>query len=255
MTGLDGKRALVTGARAGIGAATGRALARAGAHVALTARRSGDCEPLAEAIAAEGGHAFDHALDVGDLAAVAGRVDAASRRLGGLDIVVNNAATISPQAGFGDLDPQEFDACQRTNLSGAAAVIAAAWPHMAGTGGRILNVASGAAARPISGWAAYCASKAGLVMLTRQVTLEGEGDGILGFALAPGLVDTAMQGAIREAGANAVADIPRESLDPPERAAEAIAWLVSGAGDDLAGDMRDIRDPELRARLGWPENA
>lgn len=255
MTTLEGRRALVTGARAGIGAATGRALAAAGAHVALTGRREGDCAALAEEITAAGGQAFDHALDVADLAAVAGRVDAAVGRLGGLDIVINNAATIGPQARLADLDAEAFDTCQRTNLSGAAAVITAAWRHMARNGGRILNVASGAAVRPIEGWAAYCASKAGLVMLTRQVALEGEADGILAFALAPGLVDTAMQGAIREAGVNAVAEIPRERLDPPERSAEAIAWLVSGAADDLAGLMQDIRDPDLRARLGWEDDA
>jgi len=254
MTMLEGRKALVTGARAGIGAATGRALARAGARVALTGRREGDCAALAAEITAGGGQAFDHALDVADLAGVAGRVDAAAERLGGLDIVVNNAATIGQQAPLGDLDPLAFDACQRTHLSGAAAVIQAAWRHLAGRGGRILNVASGAAVRPMPGWAAYCASKAGLVMLTRQAQLEGEADAILAFAIAPGLVDTAMQGAIREAGVNAVAEIPRDRLDPPEMSAEAIAWLVSGAGDDLAGEMQDIRDPALRARLGWEES-
>lgn len=101
----------------------------------------------------------------------------------------------------------------------------------------------------MSGWAAYCASKAALLMLTRSIALEGEAGGILGLALAPGLVDTGMQAAIRDARINAVSDIPRENLDPPERAAQMIAWLATGLGDDLAGDYVDVRQQGLQERV------
>src|SRR5689334_12068726 len=88
MKSLEEKKALVTGARHGIGGRTAVALAEAGASVAVCGRNPGDCDAVVEEISASGGKAFDHALDVSDLAAVAGRVAEAAERLGGLDIVI-----------------------------------------------------------------------------------------------------------------------------------------------------------------------
>jgi NAD(P)-dependent dehydrogenase (short-subunit alcohol dehydrogenase family) len=246
---LAGKAALVTGARGGIGAATAQALARAGASVAVCGRKAGDGAATVAAIAAVGGLAFDHALDVGDLGAVKARVAAVAERLGRLDIVVNNAGTIEPMAPLAAVDPVAFDVALRVNVSGPAAVIAAAWPWLTG-GGRVVNLLSGAAIRPLHGWAAYCAGKAALLMLTQSVELEGAPAGLHCFGLAPGLVDTAMQAAIRAAHINAISDIPREKLAGPEIAARAIAWLASGAGDDLAGTMIDVRNPDFSRRAG-----
>jgi NAD(P)-dependent dehydrogenase (short-subunit alcohol dehydrogenase family) len=246
---LAGKAALVTGARGGIGAATARALAEAGATVAVCGRKPGDGAAAVAAIEAAGGKAFDHALDVGDLGAVKARIAAAAERLGRLDVIVNNAGVIEPMAPLAAIDPLSFDAALRVNVSGPAAVIAAAWPWLMG-GGRVVNLLSGAAVRPLSGWAAYCASKAALLMLTQSVELEGAPAGLHCFGLAPGLVDTGMQAAIRAAHINAISDIPRERLSGPESAARAIGWLASGAGDDLAGTMIDVRDADFRRRAG-----
>ncbi|WP_306120154.1 MULTISPECIES: SDR family NAD(P)-dependent oxidoreductase [unclassified Roseitalea] len=248
MADLEGRRALVTGARHGIGGETARVLARHGAHVAVCGRKPGDCEPVVAEIMEAGGEAFDWALDVGDLGAVRGRVEGAVEQLGGLDIVVNNAAVIEPMARLGAIDPQDFDRACRINLSGALAVVHAAWDTLMG-GGRVLNLLSGAAVGPMEGWAAYCASKAGLLMLTRSIDLEGTPVGIRGFGFAPGVVDTGMQTAIRAARINRVSDIPRENLAPVSAPAEMIAWLVSGRVDDLAGQMVDIRDPEIGRRM------
>ncbi|MBR2691074.1 MAG: SDR family oxidoreductase [Aquamicrobium sp.] len=245
---LAGKSALVTGARHGIGAATASALARAGANVAVCGRKAGDCAAVIEAIKAEGGRAFDAALDVADLAAVRGRIDDIAERLGRLDIVVNNAATIEPMSTIADLDPEKFDQAMRINVSGAAAVTNAAWRHFAGHG-RIVNLLSGAASRPMHGWAAYCSSKAALLMLTRSIDEEGKAHGIRCFGIAPGLVDTAMQASIRAAGINEVSQIPQERLADPRVSAGAIAWLASGAGDDRAGTMVDIRDADFMAKV------
>jgi len=246
---LAGKAALVTGARGGIGAATALALAKAGASVAVCGRRAGDGAGAVAAITAAGGAAFDHALDVGDLGAVKARVEAAAARLGRLDIVVNNAGVIEPMAPLKAVDPAAFDAALRVNVSGPAAVIAAAWPWLAG-GGRVVNLLSGAAVRPLHGWAAYCAGKAALLMLTRSVELEGAPACLHCFGLAPGLVDTGMQAAIRAAHINAISDIPQEKLASPEIAARAIAWLAGGEGDDLAGTMIDVRDADFARRAG-----
>jgi NAD(P)-dependent dehydrogenase (short-subunit alcohol dehydrogenase family) len=250
MTGaLTGKTALVTGARHGIGAAAALALARAGATVAVCGRGEGDCIEAVAAIEAAGGVAFDHALDVEDLAGIGERVAAATARLGRLDIVVNNAGIIEPMAPLPAVDPAAFDRALRINVSGPAAIIVAAWPKLR-NGGRVINILSGAAMRPMQGWAAYCASKAALLMLTRSTDMEGQPAGIRCFGLAPGLVDTAMQESIRAAQINDISDIPREKLASPDVAAQAIAWLAGGDGDDYAGNMVDVRDEAFRTRAG-----
>lgn len=244
---LAGKVALVTGARTGLGAATAEVLAAAGAAVIATGRQPGDCTDVVARINASGGKATDLALDVADLAAIPGRVAAAVALHGRIDVLVNNAATIAPMARLAGLDAAAFDRAMTVNVSGPAALVAALWPHLGG--GRVINVVSGAANRPLSGWAAYCASKAALLMLTRSIALEGGDAGILAFGFAPGLVDTGMQAGIRAARINEISDIPREKLLPPGRPAAAIAWLASGRGDDLAGEYVDIRAQGLLARV------
>lgn len=244
---LQGKVALVTGARAGLGAATVLALAEAGATVIATGRRAGDCADVVAAVIAKGGKATDFALDVSDLAAVPARTAAALALHGRIDILVNNAATIAPMAKLSELDPLAFDRSLTVNVSGPAALVAALWPSLGG--GRVINVVSGAANHAMSGWSAYCAGKAALMMLTRSIQLEGADIGLRGFAFAPGLVDTDMQASIRAAKINHISDVPRENLQPPERPARVIAWLASGAADHLAGQYVDIRQEGLLARV------
>jgi len=246
---LAGRAALVTGGRNGIGAATALALAEAGAAVAVCGRQPGDCAATVAAIEAAGGIAFDQQLDVGDLGAVESRVEAAAERLGRLDIIVNNAGVIDPMAPLPAIDAAAFDRALRVNVSGPLAVVTAAWPYL-NNGGRVINVLSGAAARPMPGWAAYCASKAALLMLTRSIDLEGAPAGIRCFGLAPGLVDTAMQASIRAARINDISNIPREKLASPAVAGRAIAWLAGADALDYAGTMVDVRDEGFRRRAG-----
>lgn len=247
MPELAGRKALVTEARQGLGAAIARELASRGALVAACGRKQRDCLPVVRAIEKADGRAFDHGLDVAALETVNERVLAAANALNGLDILVNNAAVIEP---MGRILATDFhEACQ-VNLSGAFAVLNAAWPALSGSD-RVLNVLSGAAVYPVIGSTAYCASKAGLYMLTKSVELEGKPIGIRGFGSAPGLVDTAMQEVIRMAKINTLSDFPRERLLDPAVPARVAVWLVSGTADDLAGTMVDIRDPEIGTRTGW----
>jgi NAD(P)-dependent dehydrogenase (short-subunit alcohol dehydrogenase family) len=118
--------------------------------------------------------------------------------------------------------------------------------------GTIVNVSSGAAHRPQEGWSAYCAGKAGMAMLTKSVHLEYGAQGIRCFGIAPGVVDTQMQAAIRASGLNPVSKIPRADLAPADQPGRAIAWLCTGAADPLIGAELDIRDPDLRAAVGLP---
>ncbi|OEO30667.1 hypothetical protein VW23_020100 [Devosia insulae DS-56] len=248
---LQGKVALVTGARAGLGAAIVLALAELGATVIASGRKAGDCAEIVAAVVAKGGKASELVLDVGDLAAIPERAAAALALHGRIDILVNNAATIDPMAKLSVLDPLAFDRSLTVNVSGPAALVAALWPNL--KGGRVVNVVSGAANHAMSGWSAYCAGKAALMMLTRSIELEGAEIGLRGFAFAPGLVDTDMQAAIRAARINQISDVPRENLQPPERPARVIAWLASGVADDLAGQYVDIRQDGLMERVQQSE--
>lgn len=250
MSDLAGKIALVTGARGGLGAATVEALAARGATVIACGRTDGDCALVVERVVQAGGRAFDFALDVSDLAQIPARIDAALALAGSIEILVNNAATVEPMASMATLDAQAFDHALTVNVSGPAALVTALWPRIADKGARIVNISSGAANRPMLGWAAYCASKAALLMLSKSIDLEGAPHGIRCFAFAPGLVDTDMQRRIRSAKINEISDIPREKLAPPELPAGVIAWLASGAADDLAGQYIDIRQEGLLGRAG-----
>ncbi len=243
-TPLSGKSALVTGGAGGIGLATCKALAALGASVAFTARST---VSLAAAQASLGSSATGVLCDITDRARLAEVIAP------GFDILVNNAATIAPIARIADLSAEAFSASIETNLVAQFDAIRLSLPHMLARGaGTIVNVSSGAAHRPQEGWSAYCAGKAGLAMLTRSVHLEYGAQGIRVFGIAPGVVDTAMQGAIRASGINPVSKLPRESLSSPDQPGRAIAWLCTPAADGLAGQELDIRDSALRRAIGLP---
>lgn len=242
---LSGKSALVTGGSRGIGLATVRALALAGAEVHFTARSA------ANIAAAQ--------RDLGDIRATGHHVGMTDRLAmttllePGFDILVNNAAIIGPIGRILDVSVEDWAQNIDTNLTAAFhAIQLALGPMLARGAGTIVNLSSGAAHRPQEGWSAYCAGKAGLAMLTRSVHLEYGGQGVRIFGFAPGVVDTDMQGAIRASGINPVSQLPRASLAPPSDPARAIAWLCTPAADPLAGRELDIRDPDLRAAAGLP---
>ena len=242
---LTGKTALVTGGNRGIGLATVRALAEAGATVHFTARTAANLaaaqRDLGE-IRATGHHA-----NLTDRIAMTTLIDQ------GFDILVNNAAVITPIGRILDISAEDWAASIDINLTSAFHATQRALAHMvAQGGGTIVNISSGAAHRPQEGWSAYCAGKAGLAMLTRSVHLEYGTQGIRIFGFAPGVVDTDMQVAIRASGINPVSKLPRESLAPASEPARAIAWLCTPAADALAGQELDVRNPDLRAAVGLP---
>ena len=247
---LAKKSALVTGARAGLGAAVVRDLAARGAAVGVGVRKKGDGEKTVAAVLESGGTAREIVLDVAENDAAMRAVSECESAFGRLDILVNNAGVIQPIGAIPEVPPEAFARCLQVNLVGAYALTRAAWPALKKSGGRIVNVLSGASRTALIGWPAYCASKAGLLMLTRSTDLEGKPQGIRCFGFAPGLVDSDMQQVIRESGVNEVSQLPRSALAPPEIAARAVAWLAAGDADDLAGQYSDVRDPDLRRRAG-----
>jgi NAD(P)-dependent dehydrogenase (short-subunit alcohol dehydrogenase family) len=227
---LAGRVALVTGASSGIGAAAARALAAAGAAVALIARRR---EPL-EALAAELGE--DAALPLVADVAVSGQVDdavaATIERFGRLDAVVNSAG-VSVPASLADTDDATWNAVIDANLSGSFFVARAAAPHM-GEGGSIVNVGSELSQIGMEMYVAYCASKAGVIGLTKALAVE-LAPAIRVNAVCPGPVDTPMLAAefdlfgAEQALAETLARVPLGRLATAEEVAAAILYLTVDA--------------------------
>ena len=242
---LTGQTALVTGGNRGIGLATVRALAEAGADVHFTARSAANIAAAQRELGEI--RATGHHANMTDRIAMATVLEQ------GFDILVNNAAVIAPIGRILDVSTEDWATNIDINLASVFHAIQLALRQMvAKGGGTIVNISSGAAHRPQEGWSAYCAGKAGLAMLTRSVHLEYGAQGIRIFGFAPGVVDTDMQGAIRASGINPVSKLPRESLAPTHEPARAIAWLCTPAADPLAGQELDIRSPDLRAAAGLP---
>jgi 3-oxoacyl-[acyl-carrier protein] reductase len=248
---LNGKVALVTGASRGLGEGAARALAQAGAKVMLVARDGALAAKVAADIAGNGGRAEGVACDVADYAAVHRLVADTKARLGRVDILVNNAGVIEPIAQVVLSDPAVWAQNITINLVGAYYVLRAVLPDMVGSGGgTIVNVSSGAAYRPLEGWSAYCAGKAGLAMLTRSIALETEGKGVRIFGFSPGTIDTDMQVKIRASGVNPISRIPRADLSPVEHAVRGLVHLCTSASDDLMGQDASMRDEAFRKRIG-----
>ena len=187
---LTGKVALVTGASRGIGRAVARALAEAGADVALAARNAGDLKVVADEIAELGRRARPVALDVTDAASVGDAVAATVDGLGGLDILVNNAGIVHT-APLLETSDEDWDRVLSTNLRGAFLCSRAAGRILtAQRSGKVINMASnfGVLATPAHG--AYCASKAAILSLTRVLALEWAPFNVQVNAIAPGYVAT-----------------------------------------------------------------
>ncbi len=187
---LDGKVVLVTGASKGIGYGLAKALAGAGARVAVAARDSESLGRLADQIGREGGEAKAFALDLNDVSSLRPSVEAVASHFGSLDILVNNA-------GLGDNCPAEdvveadWDRMMGVNLKGVFFAAQAAGRIMLAQGsGRIINMSSQAGSVGIRDHAVYCASKGGVDQLTRVLALEWGHRGVTVNAVAPTFIYT-----------------------------------------------------------------
>ena len=251
MIDLSGNVALVTGASRGIGAAAARRLARAGAKVVLAARSGDALEAVGGAIVGAGGDAVSIETDVTEYAQVAAAVALAIDRYGRLDILVNNAGLIEPIARIADSDPAAWGHVADINYKGVYHGLRAAIPEMlAGGGGTIVNISSGAATSALEGWSHYCSAKAAVLMLTRCAHMEYGEHGIRVVGLSPGTVATEMQDAIKASGINPVSRIDSSTHIAPEWVAEAIAWLCTDAGAPYAGADFSLKTEDNRRLVG-----
>jgi NAD(P)-dependent dehydrogenase (short-subunit alcohol dehydrogenase family) len=239
-----GRTALVTGGGSGLGAATARRLAAEGAHVACLDVAGEAAERTAMAIREAGGAAGAWAVDVADASAVGDAVTAAAAALGRPSVVVN-CAGIGRFYHSHEMPVADWQRIIGVNLTGTFFVCRAALPFLLDGGGVIVNVASNAGlmAQPYS--AAYCASKGGVVQLTRALADEYLERGVRVNCVAPGGIDTPLQDAFR----NAPEGIDFKKLgkirtplgtSKPEEIAAWIAFVASDEGRYMTGSVVSI---------------
>jgi NAD(P)-dependent dehydrogenase (short-subunit alcohol dehydrogenase family) len=235
---LAGKAALITGASSGLGRHFALTLARAGADVALAARRVEMLESLAAEVAKTGRKAVAIQLDVADAGNVTLADEQTAAALGGLDILVNNAGMAPGDAAL-DVDEATWDRCMDTNLKGAWLMAQAAARQMirGGKGGAIVNIASILSVRVQKGTAPYAISKAGLLQMTKALALEWARYGIRVNALAPGYIETDISRDFMtsEGGQRMLKAIPQRRFGKQEDLDGALLFLSSDASQYVTG--------------------
>ena len=226
--------AVVTGAAGGIGSAICRRLSGDGFTVACFDLRAQE----ADGVASDLPKARGYGVDVRDAASVRAAADRVREDLGGPWLLVNAAGVFSIQR-ITELDEPEWDKILDTNLKGPFLTCREFLPGMVASGdGCIVNIASTAGVRGGRLRAAYCASKGGLVLLSRSLAIDHGPDGVRVNCLCPGLIDTEMADWIRhddDALARFAASVPARRMGTPDEIADGVAFLASAGGSYLHG--------------------
>ena len=241
---LSGKIVLVTGAQQGIGRAIALRCAAAGADVAVNwLDDEATASRIADKIRAEGRRALTVQGDVGRLAEVEAIVAAVEDRLGRIDVLVNNAG-VFPRVPFLELRESDWDYVLDVNLKGTCFCAQAVARRMVASGraGGIINLTSGAAYRGSPRGAHYCASKGGVVSLTRQMALELAPHRIRVNAIAPGLTDTAQPryGSSEDEIAAMAQTIPLGRIAQPDDIARTAVFLASDEAGFTTGQILHV---------------
>ena len=240
----QGRVAIVTGGTAGIGLEIARTLVARGAKVAIGGRRNVE---EYDSLSHEG--FLIGQLNVCDSDSVRGFVDRVTAHYGKPDILVNSAG-VSVHHEVCDHSDEDWNLVIETNLNGPFKMIRACLPSMlAGSWGRIVNIASTAANTAVSTHAAYCASKAAAAMMTSSLHLEYGCHGISSMGLSPGTVATQMQRDIKASGMNPVSELDWSDHVPPSWPAKAMVYMCENA-KQFAGQELALRDPDLRKAIG-----
>ena len=233
---LEGRVALITGAARGIGKASALVLAREGAHVGV-ADIAPEVEQTAREVAGLGRASAFALFDVADPAQVSEGVGKIRDELGDIQILVNNAGVVANIARITKMTHEAWQREIAINLSGAFNLIKEViGPMIEKKWGRIINISSGAALGGLHKQVGYAASKAGLLGLTKTVTLEHARDGVTCNAILPGLIGTErvhmMPAEIRD---RAVATIPARRMGQTEEVGHLIAFLASDRAGYING--------------------
>ncbi|QDC07808.1 SDR family oxidoreductase [Oceanicola sp. D3] len=246
---MSGKVVMITGASRGIGAEAARVFAAAGAQVALLARSEEAVADLAGELGPDVALAIP--CDVSRFWEMEAAVDACVKTFGRLDVLVNNAGILEPITHLAEADPEAWGQVIDVNLKGVFNGMRAALPVMLAEGsGTILTIGSGAAHGPVEAWSAYCASKAGALMLTRMTDKENGEAGIRAISLSPGTVATQMQRDIKASGINPVSQLDWSDHIAPDWPAKTLLWMCSAEADEFCGAEVSLRDEEIRRKVG-----
>ena len=229
---LSGKISLITGAGRGIGRATALALARAGSDTALVARSKDELEAVAKEIRKLGRRAVAFPADLTQAQHLPALVENIANTMGGIDILVNNAGINIPQESV-DVTEEAWDAIMNINLKGAFFMAQAVGKLMIAQsrGGRIINISSQTGSVALAKRAVYCASKAGLNLITKVLAMDWASHDILVNAVAPTFIET---------------DFTRDFLADPEFRQYALAKNLLkrfGKPDDVAGAVLYLASP------------
>ena len=236
---LDDKIAIVTGGSRGIGEAIARGFAEQGAAVVISSRKQEGLDAVAKSINASGGKAVPIACHAGKPDDIAALFDRVNKELGGVDILVNNAAT-NPYFGPAvDISEGAFDKTLEVNLKGYFVMIQHAARQMkTAGGGSIINIASIAGIRPGPNEVTYALTKAAVINMTKGFAKELGPDGIRVTAIAPGLVETHFARVLvetKEIHDRIIAHTPLRRHGQPSEIAGAAIYFASAASSFATG--------------------
>jgi NAD(P)-dependent dehydrogenase (short-subunit alcohol dehydrogenase family) len=234
------KVAFVTGASSGIGRATALAFARAGAAVTCADIDEAGSAETARLIADAGGSALPVTCDVTQDGEVEAAVKATISEFGRLDAAFNNAGIEQPVAPLADLSIAEFDRLIAVNLRAVFLCMRSQIPVMlAGDGGTIVNTSSGAGVVGIAGQSGYCATKYGVVGMSKATALDYASRGVRINVVCPGIIQTPMMdrftGGTDEGRDRVIAQEPIGRMGEPNEIADAVLWLSSEASSFVVG--------------------
>jgi len=242
---MDGQCVLVTGASSGLGRHFSLTLAKAGARVAVCARRTDRLASLVDEIESFDGRAMAFSMDVTDPESIAAAVDGAETELGPLSVLVNNAG-LSVQKSAVDMTPDDYDLVMNTNVKGAYFVALEAGRRMIahGHGGSIINISSVASFRPLSQLSTYCMSKAAVTHMTKTLALEWARYNVRVNSIAPGYIETEINSDYfaTEQGKAFVKKFLRRRIGVPENLDGALMMLATSAGDFMTGEQVVVDD-------------
>ncbi len=239
---FDDKRVLISGGTSGIGAASARAFAEAGARVVINGRNRERAEAVLHASERSRGEMAFVAGDIGDSASCDAIVAEAAALLGGLDIVVNSAGVIYHATALETSDEQWLQT-MNVNVNGMFFICRAALPHLRSSRGTIVNIASDAALSGSYHLTAYCASKGAVLQMTRAMALDYARDGVRIVPLCPGDVDTPMlRGEFRDRGLSpedgleqSAAGVPLQRVCSPGEVADMVLDACSDSAAFVTG--------------------
>ena len=247
---LDGQTAFITGATSGFGERFAEILSDAGAKIVITGRRVERLNAVKKKIEAKGGHVFALPLDVTKVAQIEACVAEAERLAGPIGVLINNAG-LNVQASVTSLTESDYDSVMDTNVKGMFFVAQAVGARMLHhkLAGRIVNIASIGALKPLPGLVAYSMSKAAVAMMTKGMAREWAKHHIAVNALCPGFIETELNKDwfATEGGQKQISGFPRRRLGKIEDLDATLLMLCSAHANFITGSLFTLDDGQVLA--------